>query len=165
VTTAAEAITTFTEDLAALKVAQSNVDQLAGYNAQVTAAQDLFTAHDFNLVNNVTGVEIGTSSSDVYVVGSSDATIALFGLQGTDSLYIGKGYTVNTSGTDKGNDAVLEAFIVSANSGADTEIVLETKVFGSNSADAEITITLTGVKAADVHLDANGIITVGGTAA
>jgi spore coat protein CotF len=166
VTTAAETITTFTEDLAALKVAQSNADQLAGYNAQVTAAQDLFTAHDFNLVNNVAGTtNIGTSSSDVYVVGSSDATIALFGLQGTDSLYIGKGYTVNTAGTDKGNDAVLEAFIVSANSGADTEIVLETKVFGSNSADAEITITLTGVKAADVHLDANGIITLGGTAA
>jgi hypothetical protein len=161
VETAADVITTFTEDLATLKVAQSNADQLAGYNAQVAAAQQLFTAHNFNLVNNVTGTVVGSGASDVFVVGTSDATINLFGLQGSDSLYIGTGYTANTAGLTKGNDAVLEAFIVSANSGADTKVVLETKVFGSNSADAEITITLTGVKAADVHLDANGIITVG----
>jgi hypothetical protein len=161
VETAADVITTFTEDLAGLKVAQSNADQLAGYNAQVAAAQQLFTAHNFNLVNNVAGTVVGSGASDVFVVGTADATINLFGLQGADSLYIGSGYTANTAGLTKGNDAVLEAFIVAANSGADTKIVLETKVFGSNSADAEITITLTGVKAADVHLDANGIITVG----
>jgi hypothetical protein len=161
VETAADVITTFTEDLATLKVAQSNADQLAGYNAMVSAAQQLFTAHNFNLVNNVAGTVVGSGASDVFVVGTADATINLFGLQGADSLYIGSGYTANTAGLTKGNDAVLEAFIVAANSGADTKIVLETKVFGSNSADAEITITLTGVKAADVHLDANGIITVG----
>jgi hypothetical protein len=161
VETAGDVITTFSEDLATLKVAQSNADQLAGYNAQVAAAQQLFTAHNFNLVNNVSGTVVGSGASDVFVVGTADATINLFGLQGADSLYIGTGYTANTAGLTKGNDAVLEAFIVAANSGADTKIVLETKVFGSNSTDAEITITLTGVKAADVHLDANGIITVG----
>jgi len=161
VTGATTVITTFTKDLAGLKTAQSNVDQLAGYNAQVSAATQLFTAHGYNLVNNVSGTIIGTGASDVFVAGTADATINLFNLQGTDSLYIGSGYTANTAGLTKGVDTVLEAFIISANNGADTKIVLETKPFGSNSADPEITITLTGVKAADVHLDANGIITVG----
>jgi hypothetical protein len=165
VETATDKIESFNEDLADLKLAQSNVDQWAGYDAQVSAATKLFTSHGYNLVNNISGTVIGTGASDVFVAGTTDATISLFGLQGNDSLYIGTGYTVNTAGLTKGVDSVLEAFIVSANSGADTKIVLETKPFSSNSSDAEITITLTGVKAADVHLDANGIITVGGTTA
>jgi hypothetical protein len=102
---------------------------------------------------------IANVGSDIYVAGKSDATIALFGLQGSDALYIGSQFTLNTTGDlAKGNDAALEAFIVA--DGTNTKIVLETKAFSSNSSDAEITITLTGVDATKVHLN-NGIITVG----
>ena len=73
-------------------------------------------------------------------------------------LFIGTDYILNTGKLDAGNDAVLEVFLTQ--SGSDTIVTMETKAFGSNSADAEVLITLTGVTVADVSL-ANGIITVG----
>lgn len=164
VTTASDNITAFTKAVNELNTAKANSAQLAGYDAAIQAANDLFTSHNYNLVPSaaVTGTVVATDKSDVFVVGSTDATISLFNLQGHDVLSIGTGYTLNTTGSlTKGNDAVLEAFVLSANGGADTQIVLETKAFSSNSTDPEVTITLTGVKAADVHLDSNGIITVG----
>jgi hypothetical protein len=103
-------------------------------------------------------VTLATAASDIFVASKADATISLFNLLGTDSLYIGSQYTLNTGKLTTGNNAVLEAFV--AQSGSDTTIKLEKTAFGSNAATPEvITITLTGVDATKVHLT-NGIITV-----
>ena len=167
-----KAITDFNKVVADLNGAQQHVDALAGYDATIDAASDLFGANDYNLVSldapaGVTPVptslaETATASSDVYVVtaDSLTSTISLFGLQGNDSIFIGEGYTVNTGKLTTGNDAKLELFI--AQSGANTVLQVETSTFGSNAATAEVVkITLVGVTATDVHLDANGLITVG----
>ena len=157
-----KAITDFNKVVADLNGAQQHVDSLAGYDATIDAASDLFGANDYNLVQLETAAQIATASSDVYVVNadSIETTISLFGLQGNDSIFIGEGYTVNTGKLTTGNDAKLELFI--AQSGANTVLQVETSAFGSNAATAEVVkITLVGVTATDVHLDANGLITVG----
>jgi hypothetical protein len=165
VDTAETAISDFNDALAALNVAQQHSDTLAGYQATVDAAVELFSANDFNLVNIDDGFttgtvsEVATAESDVFVVGEHNATINLFGLQGSDSLYIGEGYTVNTGKLSTGDNAKLEVFI--SQSGANTILQVETSTFGSSAATPEVVkITLVGVTSTDVHLDANGLITV-----
>jgi hypothetical protein len=167
VTAATKAISDFSKALTGLNTAQANVDQLAGYQATVDAAKALFTSNGFDmkLIDDaaVGTTQVAGAGSDVYVAGKNDANIVLFGLQGKDALSIGTGYTLNTGKLSAGNDAVKEVFILSANNGADTQIKLEKTAFGSHAATPEvITITLTGVAVADVHLN-NGIITVGST--
>jgi hypothetical protein len=103
--------------------------------------------------------QVATAGSDIYVAGTTDTTILNFGLLGSDALFIGSKYTLNTGKLSAGNPSVLEAFV--AQSGSDTTIKLEKTAFGSNAASPEVvTITLTGVDATKVHLT-NGIITVG----
>jgi hypothetical protein len=165
VSDATDAIKTFTTDVAAYNAAKATLANFGGYDAIVLAAQKVFADNGYivNDLGTTTTDQIASASSDLILAGSNDVKIALFGLQGKDALYIGTDYTLNTTKDMTGNDAVKEVFIVGANGGADTEIVLEKSAFGSSAATAEvITITLTGVSAADVHLN-NGIITVGGT--
>jgi hypothetical protein len=157
-------ITDLAKAVADLDAANATQAQLTAVNSQVQAAKDAFTSHDLLqpvTFNATTTSALATAAADIYVVDaktSTGATITNFGLLGSDALYIGTGYTLNTGDITKaGNDAVLEAFIVKTDTG--TNVVLETKPFSSNSSDAEITITLTGVDATKVHLT-NGIITV-----
>lgn len=162
----AEGVADLNEAVADLNAAQQHVDALAGYQATIDAAEALFATNEYNLVNVDTGPEVATANSDVYVVtaDSTDATISLFGLQGNDSIFIGEGYTVNTGKLSTGNDAKLEVFI--AQSGANTVLQVETSTFGSSTATPEVVkITLVGVTATDVHLDSNGLITIGDAAA
>ncbi|QJE00710.1 DUF4214 domain-containing protein [Massilia forsythiae] len=154
-----DAIAALTKATATLDSANATAAQLASLNGQVKAAQDAFTSHDMLLpVTLATGTTVATAGSDIYVAGKVDATILNFNLLGTDSLYVGSQYTLNTGKLTTGNNAILEAFV--AQSGSDTTIKLEKSVFGSNTATPEVvTITLTGVDATKVHLT-NGIITV-----
>jgi transcription elongation GreA/GreB family factor len=160
-----EAISDFNDALAALTTAQQHAADLAGYQATIDAATSVFAANDYNLVmldDTALTTQVATASSDVYVVDadSANTSISLFGSQGTDSISIGTGFTLNTGKLSTGNDAVKEVFI--AQSGTNTVIQVETSVFGSNAATPEVVkITLVGVTATDVHLDANGIISVG----
>lgn len=144
--------------VADLNTANAIATQLASVNGSVAAATKVFADHSLSIPVNAAGTLVASAGSDIYVAGTTDATIALFGLQGNDSLYIGSKYAFGGTDITKGNDSVLEVFFV-ANATGGTDVKLETKVFGSNSSDAEITITLTGVSVDHVHL-ANGIITV-----
>lgn len=162
---ATKAITTFNEDVAAYNAAKATLAAYEGYHANVTAAQDVFVNNGYTVHDTLAANEVGTAASDLYIAGDTDSSIVLFGLQGKDALFIGNDFTLNTTKDQTGNDAVKEVFIVSTNSGNDTNIVLEKTAFGSSAATPEVvTITLTGIHAADVHLN-NGIITVGGTTA
>jgi hypothetical protein len=153
-----DAISALTKAVAALDAANATAAQLAAVNGQVKAANDAFTSHDLQLPVSLSGTAVATAGADIYVAGKTDASILNFGLLGSDSLYIGSQYTLNTGKLSTGNNSVLEAFVAQA--GTDTTIKLEKTVFGSNAATPEVvTITLTGVDATKVHLT-NGIITV-----
>jgi hypothetical protein len=154
----ADAIAALSKAVAALDTANVTAAQLAAVNGQLKAANDAFTSHDLQLPVALTGTQVATAGADIYIAGKADASVLNFGLLGSDSLYIGSQYTLNTGKLSTGNNAVLEAFV--AQSGTDTTIKLEKTVFGSNAATPEVvTITLTGVDATKVHLT-NGIITV-----
>jgi hypothetical protein len=154
----ADAIAALSKAVAALDAANATAAQLAAVNGQLKAANDAFTSHDLQLPVSLTGTQVATAGADIFVAGKADATVLNFGLLGSDSLYIGSQYTLNTGKLSTGNNSVLEAFVAQA--GTDTTIKLEKTVFGSNAATPEVvTITLTGVDATKVHLT-NGIITV-----
>lgn len=165
VTSAQDNISNLTKAVTALDTANATAAQLAAVNGQVKAAQDAFTTNKLMLPVTLDATHtsaVATADADIFVVakGAKDSTITNFGLLGSDSLYIGTQYTLNTGDYTKGagNNAVLEAFLVK--SGSDTKLVLETSAFGSNAATPEIvTITLTGTDSTKVHLT-NGIITV-----
>jgi hypothetical protein len=159
VKTATDNIVELDEAVVALTAAQANVTKLATLEAAIDASEAAFVTANFKAPVTLDAAFAGaTSGSDIFMVGSAEtASISNFGLQGDDVLYIGSDYTLNTGALSTGNNAVLEVFLIQ--SGANTVVTLETKAFGSSSADAEIKITLTGVDVNDVTL-ANGIITV-----
>lgn len=165
-TDANKAIEALTKATAALTKAEGAQSQLAGFDASIDAAKKAFV--DAGLVAPqeaaTTGI-IATAASDIYLAGKTDASINLFGLLGNDALFIGTGYTLNTTATlnattgaiTGGNDGALEVFMFNTSGG--TQIVMEKSVFGSSAAAPEVvTITLIGVDATDVQLN-NGIIT------
>lgn len=167
VTDTTKSIEAFTKAVADMNKAIDVAAQLTAVNGAITGAQQAFV--DNGMLSPVTldaTMKIATAGNDIYQVGTANAqSIALFGLQGTDSLFIGSKYTLNTTAkwdaaTGKitgGNDGALEAFIFQ--DGTDTKVVLEKSVFGSSAAAPEvITITLTGVTSTEVTLS-NGIIT------
>ena len=162
VAAAEKAITDFTKVVSALNTAQGHADALAGYNATIEAAGDLFEANDYNLIDLDTALlpsQVATVDSDVYVVGTKGATINLFGLQGEDSLFVGTGYTLNKGALSTGDNSKMEIFV--SQTGANTTLQIETSDFGSSAATPEVVkIVLVGVTATDIELDANGIITV-----
>ncbi|MFL6671674.1 MAG: DUF4214 domain-containing protein [Massilia sp.] len=146
----------------AQKAADADVATLKALNDALAAATKVFVDHDLVTPVSLDVNAIATAASDIFVASNVDATITMFGSLGTDQLYIGSGYTVNTGALTTGNDAVLEAFIIQ--NGLDTQIKLEAHNFSSHVTTAAapelVTITLTGVDATHVHLAANGIITV-----
>lgn len=144
--------------LAGLAEAKAVVTELASFDAAVDAAGEFFTDHDYAVPVSLTGVVGGTSAVDVFVVGDVDAQIVQFGAEAKDILYIGSQYKLNTGKiATAGNNADLEIFVTQ--SGADTLVTIETVAFGSNSAEPEIVITLTGVTSTNVAF-ANGILSI-----
>lgn len=168
VTAATTTISTLTKATGELNAALAAQAELAAADASVDAALKAFTENGMTppmVVNAADGNEVATAASDIFTAGTTSGQISLFGLQGNDSLFIGTQYTLNQGALTTGNNAVLEAFITSANSGADTVITLEKTAFGSNAATPEVvTITLVGVASTDVVLN-NGIITLADPAA
>ena len=162
-TAAQKAVTDLSTALSDLAKANMTATQLEAVKGQVTAANDVFTANKLQMPEDLSTNKIATVGSDIYIAGTTNASITNFGILGSDSLYVnGKNtYNLNTTGDlTKGVDNVLEAFIIK--NGADTQIVLEQKVFASNETNPGadlVTITLTGVDSTKVHLT-NGIITV-----
>jgi hypothetical protein len=172
VTAANTAITKLASDVAALATANANVAILTGDQATVTAYNKVLTDKGYvvdtlDATHSGAVTQFGTAASDIFVVKGLSATIAAFGLQGTDSLFVGNGYTLvqgSATGTSavKGVDTVLEIF-ASNNGSGDAVLQIETHAYSSNvstTAGEIVTITLTGVDATTLHLN-NGIITAG----
>jgi len=168
---ASDAIADLAKDVAALQTATANVNTLAGLQATADAASKLLTDKGYNVVTLDAGhaASFGTSASDVFVTAKTDATIGAFGLQGADSLAVGKGFTlvqgaIGAKGVTA-NDAALEIFV--SQNGGDAVLQFENHAYSSNvagTAGEVFTITLTGVDATSLHLDSNGIISAGTTA-
>jgi len=163
-----DAIADLAKDVAALQTATANVNTLAGLQATADAASKLLTDKGYNVVTLDAGhaASFGTSASDVFVTAKTDATIGAFGLQGADSLAVGKGFTlvqgaIGAKGVTA-NDAALEIFV--SQNGGDAVLQFENHAYSSNvagTAGEVFTITLTGVDATSLHLDSNGIISAG----
>ena len=127
---------------------------IAAHDKAITDVKAL----DVNLVDDAI-TQVGTAADDLFVVAGHDATIKNFALNGADKLFIGTNYAAGTGDFLKheGNASALEVFFVQ--NGADTNVVIENKAFASNATTPTdiTTITLTGVKVADVHFE-NGFV-------
>jgi hypothetical protein len=162
------AISNLAKDVAALQSATANVNTVTGLQATADAAAKLLTDKGYNVVtlDAAHAASFGTAASDVFVTAKTDATIGAFGLQGSDALVVGKGFTlvqgaIGAKGVTA-NDAALEIFV--SQQGGDTQLQIENHAYSSNvagTAGEVFTITLTGVDASTLHLDSNGIITAG----
>jgi hypothetical protein len=157
VKTATDNITNFTKALAELSVAEGRVTQYNALQASINTATEVFTSRNYTIQNVDAVSEIGSSNSDIFMAGTVDSQISLFGLQGSDSLFIGSQFSLVKGALSTGNNAALEAFVTQV--GTDTVIKLEKTAFGSAATVPEVvTITLVGVDATTIQLN-NGIIT------
>lgn len=158
VVAAEEAVAELDDAVAALADAEAAVAALEALEDDVDAAEDAFDDAGLNVPVTLIAVTGASAGSDIFVVGDiATSTVVNFGVDGTDSLYIGTDFTLNTGALTTGNNAVLEVFMIQ--DGANVKIHLETEVYGSDSgAVTEQIITLTGITVAELSLS-NGIIT------
>ena len=154
VKTVSDSIKALADAVAALDAAKANVAEYTGLHKAVTDAEQVFVTNKLAVPVTLTAYNVGTSADDIFVAGKIDSTVT--DLSKTDKLFIGADYVLNTGDLKAGNNAALEIFLKQV--GANTEVTVETKAYGSESHDT-ITITLVGVSAADVHFD-GGIVTV-----
>ncbi|MGK4343693.1 DUF4214 domain-containing protein [Ectopseudomonas oleovorans] len=156
-------------------VAQAYLEKMTGLYGTYTAAEDdeaaalaAIEALDVSLNETVTA----TPENDLFVADLSatpqDYAIAGFGVVGDDQLFIGTGYQFGgaTSETVTSLDALLAGGSTSTlevffqQSGTDTIVHIETKAFANGAAtpaDDLVSITLTGVAAADLVFE-NGFV-------
>lgn len=165
--------------------AQATIDALADAVADAAAAAtltdaytvltdavqdaiDAFTDEGFSEPNDVdAAAEFGTAADDIFLAGETDSDIFNFNLIGDDLLFVGTDNTYNDTAIgagagqtlleDAGDVNVLEFFLVQ--NGADTDVIIETKAFGSESGSDFTTITLIGTDVTDLAV-ADGFITV-----
>lgn len=176
VTAANDTIAKLAKDVAALSTATTNATTLAGYQAQIDAYNEVLKDKGYAVVtldaaHSGVATQFGTAKSDVFIVKGNSATISAFGLQGTDSVFVGSGYTLvqgslTGTGAVTGSDAAKEVFVSKV--GADTVLQIETHAYSSSVVGGTgeiVTITLTGVDASTIKMDTNGIITAGTAAA
>jgi hypothetical protein len=171
VDSANKTISTLAKDVTALHSADATADTLAAYQATVAADTKLLMDKGYSVVtldatHSGAATQFAGANSDVYVLNGHDATITAFGLQGSDSLFVGTGYTlvqgaIGATGVTA-NSAALEVF-VSTNADGNAQLQIETHAYSSSVGGTDsgevITITLTGVDAASLHLSTDGIIT------
>jgi hypothetical protein len=166
VTAANDAITKLAKDVAALATANTNANALTGNQATVDAYNKVLVDKGYAVVTLDAGhaTNFAGANSDIYLVKTTNASIGAFGLQGTDALFVGSGYSlvqgaIGATGV-KGSDAALEIFVSSV--GGNTVLQVETHAYSSSVVGGTgeiVTITLTGVDASHIKLDSTGIIT------
>ncbi|OIJ43978.1 DUF4214 domain-containing protein [Massilia timonae] len=153
------AIETLTDAVADLTEARADLAEFNALTKAVTDAGAAFTAAGYVAPKflEVDGPQAATSGSDIFVLGDADTvSITSFGRSGSDSLFIGSQFTLNTGDLDAGNDAVMEVFFIQ--NGTRTEVHVEQAAYGSDSGAVSV-ITLIGVDADDLQLS-NGIISL-----
>ena len=158
VETVQERIDTLAEAVADLTEARAQLTEYNALTKAITDAGAAFTAAGFvapEFLDNSTYA--ATSGSDIFVLGDAEVvSISSFGRSGSDSLYVGSQFTLNTGDLEDGNDSVMEVFFVQ--NGTRTEVHVEQAAYGSDSDDVTV-ITLIGVNADDLQL-VDGIISM-----
>lgn len=142
------------------------VTDLAAADAKVDAYDDLLAAKETATTDFADGGYLAPvtlapgvaalTGSDVFLLGSDDVTVSGFGASGDDVIYVGKNFTFNAGGLDKGVDTAMEIFFVQ--NGNRAEIHVEKAAYGSTSDDI-IVISLVGVDATDLQLT-DGVISL-----
>jgi hypothetical protein len=172
VKTVNDAIAKLTKDVTAMHSAQADADTLAGYQATYDAAAKVLEDNGYAVVkldDDHSGAitQFAGADSDIFVVDGNDAEIAAFGLQGSDSVFVGTGYTLVQGAIGakdvKGSDTVKEIFL-STNADGDAQLQIETHAYSSSVKGGTgeiVTITLVGVDASTLHLGTDGIISAG----
>lgn len=141
-----KAVTDLDAALKAYSEAAANLTKSLALDKAVEDAKDALDAAGIDPL--VVGTDAATLGADVFLVEAASNDKVLAGFAGADKIYAGKGYVVSAD-VAKGDDAKLEVFFKA--NGSNTDVYIEQKTFGSNSADTAgkdiIKITLTGVAA------------------
>ncbi|PWV72643.1 DUF4214 domain-containing protein [Halomonas sp. A11-A] len=147
--------------------AQQLVDALAQLNDDIDAAEAALEELGYELPITAEGSVFGTAGDDIFLFSGEDATITGFGATGEDLLYVGTGYSrsdlasdVDLNATRQGSSSELEIFF--QQDGNNTLLFIEEVEFaGSATGGFEgDTITLVGVNAEDLVINAEGFITI-----
>jgi len=156
----------FEKLVAAEAEAEATEADLIALEEAVTAAETALEDAGFAVVS-VDGAEVATSDDDVFLPSTADGSIALFGLLGNDSIFVGETVynsteigsgATQTALADAGDNSVVEFFLVQ--NGNDVEVTIENNAFGSSAATPETTvITITGVTVDSLTV-ADGYITL-----
>lgn len=164
-----DAIAKLDKDVAAMNAAAANADKLAGYEATYDAAVDFLDDNGYKVTTLDDGgaTQFAGADSDIFVVGEDSVSISAFGLQGSDSVFVGTGYTlvkgaIGATGV-KGSDTAMEIFL-STDASGNAQLQIENHAYSSSVTGATgeiVTITLVGIDAATLGLSTDGIITVG----
>jgi len=165
--------TTLAEVVAEYRAAQALNTDVAASDKAIAAAAKVLTDKGYAAPAELktVGLNLASAKDDIFFKanGDVDAIIRSFGVQGTDSLYVGTELKYNSteigSGTGQtalskaGDNAVLEFFLEQRN--GDVIVHIENRAYGSEAGgNADIsTITLVGVNLDDITV-ANGFITV-----
>ncbi|WP_311945012.1 DUF4214 domain-containing protein [Halomonas piscis] len=151
-------------DLAELNSAKDDYD--AAVKTQEDAEQ-YFEDNDLQLPVSLEDSVIATEDNDIFLFSGEEATVAGFGAEGDDQLFIGTDFTwsaveasVDVAGDRVGDADVQEVFAQQV--GNNTVLSFEDEAFAGNAQNgSDLTeVTLTGVSANDLSLSDDGFITV-----
>ncbi|GAA3902369.1 hypothetical protein GCM10022228_11020 [Halomonas cibimaris] len=161
---AEEAKTEADSNLADLNAAQ---DDFNAATADLEEAQQYFEDNDLELPVSLDGGVTATAENDLFLFNGEESTVGGFGLEGDDQLFIGTDFTlaaidasVDLAADREGDAGVLEVF--AQQDGNNVVLSFEDETFAGNAENlADITqVTLTGVNADDLSLNADGFITI-----
>lgn len=164
VTEAEEALTDAQNDLAELNGAQAAYDSAV---SDLEEAQQYFEDNGLELPVSLDGGVTATAENDLFLFNGEASTLAGFGLEGDDQLFIGTDFTlsaveasVDVAGERNGDAGVLEVF--AQQNGNNVELFFENETFAGNAQNGDdlTQVTLTGVSTDDLSLNADGFITI-----
>lgn len=156
----AEAKTAFDQAVSGVEAVRADAAALA---ALQKAAADAYTAVD--AVADIVAIgSAATAGNDLFIFdGKTGGTTANFGVDGTDKIFFGTGYSLVTLADNQviadnvGSSSALEIFY----DASEATLYVEAQTFGGNSAGTNdvVSIVLTGVTGG-VALSADGYLTV-----
>ena len=147
--------------------AQQLADALEQLNDDIEAAETTLEDLGYELPITAEGSVFGTAGDDVFLFSGEDANVTGFGATGEDLLYVGTGFAradldsdVDLAATREGDAGVLEIFF--QQDGNNTKLFIEEVEFAgsANGGFEGAEVTLVGVNAEDLTLNAEGFITL-----
>lgn len=164
VTKADETLTDAEGSLSDLNGAQ---DDFNAATADLEEAQQYFEDNGLELPVSLDGGVTATAENDIFLFNGEESTVGGFGLEGDDQLFIGTDFTlsaveasIDVAGERNGDAGVLEVF--AQQNGNNVELFFENETFAGNAQNGDdlTQVTLTGVNADDLSLNADGFITI-----